>query len=81
MHIIHDEILTGLYILLQIGISAITSLIAVIIMYQNCKWTCGQEVPPWILTLTRLQYKKPVLRFKNVRNTGSIVTQESVRFI
>uniref|UniRef100_A0A914V932 Uncharacterized protein n=1 Tax=Plectus sambesii TaxID=2011161 RepID=A0A914V932_9BILA len=50
--------LLGIYIMLQIGIAALSSLMAVIVMYQHCKWTYGESVPQWILTITRLTQKK-----------------------
>uniref|UniRef100_A0A914UXT0 Uncharacterized protein n=1 Tax=Plectus sambesii TaxID=2011161 RepID=A0A914UXT0_9BILA len=46
--------LLGLFMVIQIGLSASATLTAVLIMYQHNKWTTGVKVPDRLLALTRI---------------------------
>lgn len=44
--------------MLQVAISAANAATTVFIMYQQRRWTNGEPVPRWILTLTLIAPKK-----------------------
>lgn len=54
--------------LLQISIAAVTSLMSVIIMYQNGNWTAGKPVPEWLLAVTRLSRNIHIGRSREARS-------------
>lgn len=46
---------SGYYMIIQIAISACAAMMAILVMYQQMKWTTKEKIPRWILALTGLQ--------------------------
>ncbi len=46
--------ISGLFIMLEIGISAVASLFSVFVMHLHSNWMKGNPVPHWLLQLTCL---------------------------
>uniref|UniRef100_A0A914WS26 Neurotransmitter-gated ion-channel transmembrane domain-containing protein n=1 Tax=Plectus sambesii TaxID=2011161 RepID=A0A914WS26_9BILA len=56
-----------IYIMSQIAIGSVTSLASVIVMYQNRKWTLGNQIPGWIQTITQINCKSCNVSAKNMK--------------
>lgn len=64
-------LLSGSYIVLQIGIAAVTSLFSVIILHQNRHWASGKPVPAWLSAFVLLRHKNRVDRSIKVINISN----------
>uniref|UniRef100_A0A914V2R5 Uncharacterized protein n=1 Tax=Plectus sambesii TaxID=2011161 RepID=A0A914V2R5_9BILA len=60
--------LLGYYMIMQIVISASAAITAILVMYQQMKWTTKEKVPFWILALTRLQRSNRITSNTNGAN-------------
>jgi hypothetical protein len=68
----------AIYIMLQIAIAAFASLVSVLIMYQHLKWTNGKHISHWMLSATRLTWKKENPSAKEAKITAVSTHSHSV---